>query len=600
MLHKKGLEFALDECLSCLEKGESLEDCLAQYPGLAAELEPLLRVALRTQQLRGSHARPEGALADGRGEFLRKAALLRAERERSHQGILSRLSDRLRAVGTGLSMRRGTLTIAVTVMLLFSLLGGGTIASANSLPGDLLYPLKRASEQVQLALTFGEETKAELRNSFDERRLEEVRTVVGVRRTVSVRFKGTLERTHGNVWIVSGLELVVDANAEIVGTPLVGREVHVEARTQTDGLVVARYVRVMEPVESRPTQTPIPPTATPTATAKPTETTELVPTPTPAEPTKEPTATQAPSEMKPKPTATEEPTPTIEPTGTLAITPTPVPAEAEPTREPPPREVKVKFEGQITEISSAIWVIGEYSVLTDSDTQVQEKNGRAEVGAWALVRALRLQDDSLLALEIIIERPSETPGEPIEFRGVIEQIGDAEWVIEGKSVRVSEETVVEGTPKVGSLAEVKGLRLGDGSIIAQHIVIKPPELQEVEFEGVIESFSETEWVVGGHSIAIDGATTIEGVPAAGLTAEVKAVLLLDGTILARHIRVEALDPEPSPTPTTAATPTPTATATPTSEPPQGAPTEEVPGSTATPQPPADTKIEMVAHRARTE
>jgi len=590
-LRTRGIESALDKCLSCLRKGDSIEACLAQHPNLADELEPLLRAALRAQQLRGSRrALPEAALAAGRSEFLRKAAALRAARAQNRPGIFSWLGDRLRPMRTSLTMTRGTLTIVVTVLLLFGLLGGGTIASANSLPGDALYPLKRASEKVQLALTFDEETREDLRTSFEERRVEEVHSVVEVRRIVSVRFKGTLEHREDGVWTVSGINVVVPADSQILGTPLIGRDVWVEARTQTDGLVVAHYVRVIEPVEIPPTHTPLPATAT--ATAQPTETEKIEPSPTPDVPTKEPTTTQAPSKEKPKPTATEEPTPTSEPTGTLTLTPTPVPTVVEPTREPPPRDVKVKFEGQIIEISSTIWVIGENSVLLDTNTQVQETNGRAEVGAWANVKAIRQQDGSLRALEIVIERPSEIRGEPVEFRGIIEQLGAAEWVVEGRSVRISETTVIEGTPEVGSLAEVKALRLSDGSILAQRIVVKPPELQEVEFEGAIESFGDTSWVVGGHSITIDSETTIEGDPAIGLSAEVKALLLPDGTILARHIRIESPGPQSSPTPA--------ATATPTSEPTRETPTEEPPESTATPLPDTCCKVGEFTHRTKAE
>ncbi len=254
--------------------------------------------------------------------------------------------------------------------------------------------------------------------------------------------------------------------------------------------------------------------------------------------------------------------------------------------------MKVKFEGQITEVSSTVWVIGEYSVLMDTNTQVQEKNGRAEVGAWAKVKALRRQDGSLLALEIVIERPSETHGEPVEFRGIIEQIDGAEWVVEGRAIRISEATVIEGTPEVGAVAEVKGLRLTDGSIVAQHIFVSPPELHEVEFEGPIESFTDTVWVVDGRNVTIDAETVIEGMPIIGLTAEVKALLLPDGTILARHIRVESPEPEPSPTSTATPTLTP--------EPIQETPTEEPTESTATPLPVTGSKIKTIIHRARAD
>ena len=47
-------------------------------------------------------------------------------------------------------------------------------ASINSVPGDILYPLKRATEVAQLTLTTGTENKTALQFEFADRRLEEV------------------------------------------------------------------------------------------------------------------------------------------------------------------------------------------------------------------------------------------------------------------------------------------------------------------------------------------------------------------------------------------------------------------------------------------
>ena len=587
MSRKRGIESALDKCLFHLQEGDSIEECLARYPKLVQELEPLLRVAVQAQQLRGRVSAPKEALAAGRASFLNQAAILRDERERSRTGTLSRLRDGLRVAWAGLARRRGLTTIAASVLLLFGLLGGGTIASANSLPGDPLYPLKRASEQVQLALAFGSETKAELRDSFDKRRIEEVHSILEVRRETRVRFKGTVLRIADDQWAVSGVDLVMETDTTVEGNPLIGREVHVEAVTRSDGRVIARYVRVITPVTPPATATPVP-TATATVTAEPTNTEQTAPALAPVTPTSEPTATQSSSKRKPKRTATpkptstpQEPTPSLEPTEVETATPTPT--LMEPTPEPP-RDVKVKFEGLIREITSASWLIGDHSVQTDASTQVLEEKGTAEVGAWARVKAIRRQDGSLLALQIIIERASETHGEPVEFRGVIDHIGDTEWTVEGQSIRIIDSTVIEGTPEIGHVAEVKALRLSDGSLTAKHISVKPPELQEVEFEGVIESIGDSIWVVDGHSVHIDGETAIQGNAWVGLSVEIRAVVLPDGTILARHIRVKSPTIEPSATPIPTTTPPPT----PTPEPPTATPTQENPTEpTATPSPGQD-------------
>ncbi len=63
----------------------------------------------------------------------------------------------------------------VAVMLSYT----ATVSVANaSLPGDMLYPVKTASEKVQLALTYDEEKKVELQMDFVGRRVDELQQIV--------------------------------------------------------------------------------------------------------------------------------------------------------------------------------------------------------------------------------------------------------------------------------------------------------------------------------------------------------------------------------------------------------------------------------------
>jgi hypothetical protein len=53
-------------------------------------------------------------------------------------------------------------------------LAGATSAAASSLPGDALYGLKRATEDVRLALTFDDVARTQLLSELTDRRLEEL------------------------------------------------------------------------------------------------------------------------------------------------------------------------------------------------------------------------------------------------------------------------------------------------------------------------------------------------------------------------------------------------------------------------------------------
>lgn len=61
-----------------------------------------------------------------------------------------------------------------TAVALVVVVAGATSAAASSLPGDALYGVKRAGEDVRLALTFDAETRTQLLSELTDRRLEEL------------------------------------------------------------------------------------------------------------------------------------------------------------------------------------------------------------------------------------------------------------------------------------------------------------------------------------------------------------------------------------------------------------------------------------------
>ena len=547
---RRAFESVLDDCLSHLREGAGIEACLARYPEYAVKLEPLLRIALRAQELRPVEPPSMAALAAGRRRFLQEAARLRQREALPRAGWLFTL---LRPMPRGVWARRGLATTALTVLLLLALLGGGVmVASANSLPGDPLYPIKRATEQVQLSFTFDPAAKARLQNEFEERRREEARATIKAGRKTEVEFKGTIQSFDETSWIVGGITVSLDANTIIEGVPQTRLTAVVKALSQADGRLIARRIEVIggKPKETpRPTATPLP-----TATPVPTETPQPTATPQP------PTATPAPPTPTPKP-AKAKPTamPTLPPTDTPTLPPTDTPTPTPTAIPAPPREIKVKFEGAISNISATLWVVEGQEVRVNADTAIDEQKGRAEVGAWAQVKATRQADGSLLATKIVIKRPKEAPSEPVEFQGVIESLSDTTWVISGVAVAIAGDTAIEGTPQVGSVAEVKAIRRADGSLLAKRITVRKPEEEAavVEFEGSIESIGDTMWVIDGRAVAIDANMVIEGKPQVGFIAEVKAIQRADGSLLATRIEVKAeqrQEPEPTKTPQVMETP----------------------------------------------
>lgn len=522
------LAFILDECLGQLKKGEGLEACLRRYPRYAADLEPLLRQYLAIQdipQVRTPPPRSLDAVRLGRARVLAEARRLRATLPSRPPSLIERLQQFWAPL-----VQRGLASSALALVLAIALLAGGSVmASANSLPGDPLYSIKRISQEVQLAITLSSEARAQLRQRLDEQRREEALAVTRVGRIVTVDFGGIVENIEDGVWVVSGLKVYLGADTVITGEVAVGDRIQVRAVTQADRTL--RAVRIQGEVEP----IVVAPTASPTMTAT---VTPLAPTQTPTEKSraKETVATTT-ATTTPVPTATATvPTPTSTSTPLPTATATPAPPTGTPT---PPREMKVRFSGIITAMGGDLWVISGQTVRVTAETVIDESAAHAAIGAWAQVTAVGGSDNVLRALKIIIERASER----VEFQGVIRSIGANTWVVGDQTVRIEASTVIEGAPEVGALAVVKGIRLGPSEVLATEIKVQVPQV--VEFEGIITSIQGNEWVVDGIRVLIDDQTDIEGEPRVGRRAEVRGLLQPDGSVRATRIRV--LTPTATPT-----------------------------------------------------
>ncbi|MCX6010702.1 MAG: DUF5667 domain-containing protein [Chloroflexi bacterium] len=147
----------LDECLERIVlDGETMEQCLRLYPEQAAELEPLLETVLSVKEASAIQPRPEFK-ARARYRFRSALGEKAAPKRRSFFGWVPRWAT------------------ALAIVLVVLMAGGGTVAAAsNSMPDSILYPVKLATENVQLALTTSELGKARLCANFADRRVAEI------------------------------------------------------------------------------------------------------------------------------------------------------------------------------------------------------------------------------------------------------------------------------------------------------------------------------------------------------------------------------------------------------------------------------------------
>lgn len=144
------LEEILEECLKALWRGEGIGNCLARYPQQAQELRPLLEAALRVETA--------FAPLEPHSYF----------RTRTKYRLLSQPQRQ------AFPLWRRRWALAFSPLLLVFLMGGTALAASKSLPDQPLYPVKLATEQVQLSLTTNPGGKAQLQVKLVEKRIEEM------------------------------------------------------------------------------------------------------------------------------------------------------------------------------------------------------------------------------------------------------------------------------------------------------------------------------------------------------------------------------------------------------------------------------------------
>ena len=156
MNKNREFENIFDDCLERLARGDTLMQCLESHPEQAEQLEPLLRTAQMARETSAILPHPE-FMARARYEF--------------HSALQEAVSKKRPSL-FGLRTRLVTAMVALSIILVS---GGGTVVMASSsMPDNPLYPLKLASEEVQMVLTPSDIDKAEVCFMQADRRVDEI------------------------------------------------------------------------------------------------------------------------------------------------------------------------------------------------------------------------------------------------------------------------------------------------------------------------------------------------------------------------------------------------------------------------------------------
>ncbi len=217
-----------ETCLAALEAGEDLDTILEPYPDLADELRPLLETTA-------------SALAIG------KTQISSATIQRSRTRVLAHANQLRQSIPSGwaLFQRFPRLAFILLLVIFFLVSGGGFAAvSAQSLPGDQLYPIKRAAENLQLDLSISLNAHQAMENQFQSRRVDEVEQLIDLGRQEFVEFHGEVQHQNADQWKVGGINVHLVPNTLLIGEIYPGMTVEVEGVTIPAGWVQAAEIHL--------------------------------------------------------------------------------------------------------------------------------------------------------------------------------------------------------------------------------------------------------------------------------------------------------------------------------------------------------------------
>jgi hypothetical protein len=164
----------LDECLRGIESGQvTVEDCLRLHPEFRDSLGPLLALAVQTQQGLAPAA-PSGVVRDQI-----EARLLNRLHKETASGLRTPPPSIRRAWSRRPAFALASLSLVLSLLVLTA---GVAYASAEALPGDLLYTVKQGLEQARLAISTTPEGDTALLVSFADERLAEAEALAAAGR----------------------------------------------------------------------------------------------------------------------------------------------------------------------------------------------------------------------------------------------------------------------------------------------------------------------------------------------------------------------------------------------------------------------------------
>lgn len=165
---------AFAACLDDIERGMSLDECLARYPELRTDLAPALRTVLTVRSVPEWHVSPEFK-ATARERMARRVRT-RPQRQSLGARIANLRLPQWPSQPFGVPALVRVAAMILVVLMVIS--GGSAIASSNTQPDNPLHQLKLATESIELMLRPAGDSRTGLLVEILDRRAAELLTML--------------------------------------------------------------------------------------------------------------------------------------------------------------------------------------------------------------------------------------------------------------------------------------------------------------------------------------------------------------------------------------------------------------------------------------
>ncbi len=213
--------------------------------------------------------------------------------------------------------------------------------------------------------------------------------------------------------------------------------------------------------------------------------------------------------------------------------------------------IVVDFLGPIERTGAARWRVAGQEITLDAGTVVVERAGLTAPGAWAHVQASWQDGGRLTAQRIETAQSMSLPATEPTLLGIITELSSDHWLIDATWIEIAADTLILGSPSVGSTAFAQLRHEADSRLIAAAIVAATPEQPDIALlRSTLVRFDEQAWELTMENrhviVPIDAATRIKGQPAAGAAVEVVAWINPQDEL--RGALATVLDDDPQPRP----------------------------------------------------